>query len=444
MGIILDKLLAVKITRIVFLTTLLGGVALLPIAYWPYAPIPFEIPKVWFVHWWIQSLLVLGIVLFLLARQKVHMRIRIVYAVLVFSAIALVASLFGVDIQKSIVGNYYRLDGLTTLFHLTSFALLLSLLWQKRWNHTLAIAIVLGTTITSVVSISQGVRLYIFHDMSLSGWYGAIGSTFGQPKFLTGYILVSLPFTWFVARQVRGMWKGAVFLAVAIQVGALFLTKSWAGVLILCSLVCVVVWERSGKWRNFIFVFALLLCLSIGAFYVVTKQQQRYALHSQGKIVAEGRERIVRKLALSIKERPYFGYGWANVDHAFDASVWPMKFEFDVYLDKAHSHVLEVLTTTGIVGLLAYLSLIFLVGRSLFHDVLEAGKHNHWEKVLFVVFFVFLIHSQTNVISIAEEVIFWLLVGIAASSKKTQPQTNVKVQMTLLPARLRTGKANDK
>ena len=74
--------------------------------------------------------------------------------------------------------------------------------------------------------------------------------------------------------------------------------------------------------------------------------------------VAEGRERIIRKILLGVAKKPIIGWGWANVDYAFEEGIWPIKLEHEVYVDKAHSMFLEILTTTGIIGLSVYIFLL--------------------------------------------------------------------------------------
>jgi O-antigen ligase len=119
----------------------------------------------------------------------------------------------------------------------------------------------------------------------------------------------------------------------------------------------------------------------------------------------ESRERIFRLAIESIKSKPVFGWGLTNVDYATEAFDWPVTVYNDVHIDKAHSNLLEIFVTTGITGGIIYLL------------ILKKVWNNLSEKTLKTVFVLYLIHSQTNVISIAEEVIFWLIVGVAISQK---------------------------
>ncbi len=80
----------------------------------------------------------------------------------------------------------------------------------------------------------------------------------------------------------------------------------------------------------------------------------------------------------------------------------------DRYIDKAHFQILEVLVTTGIVGFIAYLGIIYrIVWRFINEPKISI--------FLFASFVTYLIHSQTNVFSISEELIFWIIAGQVAS-----------------------------
>ena len=73
-----------------------------------------------------------------------------------------------------------------------------------------------------------------------------------------------------------------------------------------------------------------------------------------------------------------------------------------------------MLATTGVVGLVIYVGII---ARTLFILVQRVIKKSddYWSKMILLSFLLYFFHSQTNVISISEEIIFWLIVGIASS-----------------------------
>jgi len=377
----------VPLLRYFFLFGLFG----LPLIFWPPAKVPYEIPKVWFFQRWVEILMIVGILSGLGGRKKKKDESAdLSFLVIVFLLAAFASSLLGVNFVKSVLGNYYRGDGLITLFHLGAFFFFLTQFWQDSWRKSVVVALCLSNFLVSLWSVFLGIR---------SGFSGPVGTTFGQPNFLAGYLLVCLPFSFYLietgkAKEKKIFWS-AVFVC---QLVAILLTQSIA--CILGIFLFFVGWWlfKKGKELVFLGISGVLGILGIVFLFSLKK----------GGFVPGGRERIFVKGIMAFAKRPLFGWGWADFDYAFESVAWPIKFNNDVYVDKAHSNLLEVLVTTGMVGFLAYGAIVLRVIKDLYQRV---GREE-WDKTLFLVFLLFLFHSQTNVISINEELLFWLILGI--------------------------------
>jgi len=385
---------------------LLGlGFILLPLFFWPWAQIPHELPKVTFVIWWVRLLVVIGVFEFYSMRRK-RIGTRFLLLILLFLVWIIITSLLGFDFYKSLIGNYFRQDGIFTLVHLVALAIYIALFNQNKWKKIIPASISIGSLITSIWVIILGIRLYIFSDISVPNWSGAIGASFGQPKFATGYLLVSLPFIYYcyrvsIGHKIKLFWIIAFFSIVV----AILLTKSYAGILGLGFFSIFQLVLRLQKIKQKI---GCILIIFI-AFFLVAIAIEQFRFEG---FVAGSRNRIVTKLLLGASRRPWFGYGYANVDYAFEAVDYPMYFAHDIYLDKAHSTILEVLVTTGIIGLLLYLGIIIAAGSKL---LTYAKKDKLYGNTLLLALMLFIFHSQTNVISISEEVLFWIIAGLAMS-----------------------------
>lgn len=389
--------------RKIFEIFFLGGLILLPLIYWPWAAIPFEVPKVYFFNRWVEILALLGLTTSFNSLEKDKSDNKLLYLVGIFFIITVISSVFGSDWQKSVLGNYYRGDGLVTLAHLVGLFLLTLLFFKKDWVTQLLAAISLGAVLTSIwVTFYDAFKLFVLNISTTPNWNGALGATFGNPNFLAGYLVVSLPATAYFLRFFPNKWKYVAYTGLFTQISAIFLTRAVAGILgiFLFSMLSTVF--KKTKIKRLIFLVASLIFISVSLIFIYNFQRQ----DSVG-LVAEGRERIIKKGFLAFKERPLLGWGWANFDYAFDAVVWPIKLGNDVYVDKAHSLFLEVLVTTGIVGFTFYLALIST-------GFLNLLKNRSLRNPLLYIFVLFLLHSQTNVISIAEEAIFWIILGVSA------------------------------
>ncbi len=358
------------------------GLIIFPLIFWPWAKIPYEIPRVWFVNRWVEILGTAALIDLLRKKNTIiNSKIdgKLLGLAIIFFLWAAAASILGPDLPKSVWGNYYRGDGLFTLTHLAGLFLFTAIFWQSSWQKFTFQAIAAGSLAISALAI--------------------IGlTTFGQPNFLAGYLAVTLPFIW---EKLRNRWSK---ITVILPIAAIGITKSWGGVLgIIIFFTYLIAKKLSRSIRLAVISTLGIMMIFAAAYFWKTVWSQPY---SRRPFVPESRERIIRSVLNGVWQRPLTGWGWANVDYAFETNPWPMKFQSDIYLDKAHSTILEVFATTGVIGLAIYL---LLISRAVWLSR---------RTTIFLPLVLYLFYSQTNVTSIATEVIFWMILGIALSSVK--------------------------
>ncbi|MBI2007596.1 MAG: O-antigen ligase family protein [Candidatus Blackburnbacteria bacterium] len=376
----------------------LFGLFTLPFVFWPWASISYEIPKVWFFNRWVEVLAVLALAENLKSKNGPDRKLLLL--LISFTVVALLSSVLGANFGKSFWGNYYRGDGLLTLFHLIAFSILAAILWRKNWTEGSALALGTSAVTISALSILAFLKTSIFGSPDM---WGGIGATFGQPKFLAGFLLVTMPFTAYLAGK-KSYWS----MGLGVQIIAIFLTKSLGGIFGAVIFFLLLGYFLKKFSLKPIAALTLLVILGSLVFY--------FALHSsavsKNELGYQSRSEILTRGFQGFLKKPLLGYGWANFDYAFEAGGG--NYNKNVYVDKAHSHVLEILSTGGMVGLLIYAGILALVFKNLLPG---PNRRLTWRKTLFISFLLFLFHSQTNVISLNEELFFWLILGIAASKK---------------------------
>lgn len=386
----------------------LFGILVIPFIYWPVAPVPFEIPRVDFFCRWIEILGLLGLFCSLFNLKKEKTDFKMLLLVLLFLSIAVMSSLLGPNLSKSFWGNYYRGDGLWTLFHLVGLYLFLSLYWRDSWLIPLFKTIVLSSLAISLWTISSALNLILLKDTGIPNWFGAVGVSFGQPNFLAGFLLVCLPFYGALhSLAKKRVYRLCIFIGIICNFSAIYFSQSRMGLFgIVLFLVGWLLINTNKKKYYIIGIFGLLI-LFIGV--------ALYSGHDRANIdnlsMAESRQRIITKGVLGYIQRPFLGWGWANFDYGFESVDWPFKFTVDVYVDKAHSSLLETLVTVGPIGLIIYLGIIAKTINNL------RLKKDPLSRYLLFGLIVYLVHSQTNVISISEELFFWMFLGIASKTK---------------------------
>ena len=395
-----------KVSLLGFLACL--GFIVLPFVFWPKAQIPYEIPRVWFVIGWIDFMIFVSILSFYRLRRTQKIDTTLIIIAISFLVVVAFSSLQGVDLVKSLWGNLYRLDGLITLGHLVALFFIIGLFINSSDIKAISLGIFLGSFLQSILTLYLNFRYYFLGHQSIPNFQGVIGSTFGQPVFLAGYLLVTLPFTLYFYYSTSS-YKTRIFLTIAliIQIVAIFLTKSWGGVLGLILFFILWVGLMAKKTKPLKVTFIAIFFLLASLLYVVNQNKVLKEARSENPtlVIAEDRSRIIVKGLMAFIQKPILGWGWANYDYAFESVDWPVHFENDVYVDKGHSHLLEILVTTGLLGLVSY---IFILGRGF---VNLSKDRSVLPKILLLSLVLFVFHSQTNVISIAEELIFWFILG---------------------------------
>lgn len=349
------------------------GILILPLIYW-------EVPKVWTYLLFILIFVFLTTKDFLSLKLKLNFKNKnITYSIYLFVLIAILSSIFGNNLSKSIVGNYYRLDGLTTLIELTGFSIILGSIYKSSWNIKISVAIFVASIISCV-------------------W-----NNFGQINFLVGFILVSMPFGIYLFKTISNkLVKAFMLFGFGIQLFAIIKADTYVGLLGFLLIIPIWIILHNKKYLKYLFIpIIITISIFVNIWYknLITKE----------RFNAESRIRIYRNVFMGSLKKPLLGYGWANTDYVFESVVWPMKFNTDVYVDKAHMILLDIFSNTGLIGLTVYLYFIYLICRSLFKE------NSEWNNTLLLSLSMYFLYSLTNVTSISQEFIFWIIVGIVLS-----------------------------
>lgn len=367
--------------------------------------VPFEVPKVIFFQWFVRIMVLIFTVSFLVKKRHWKVNPKLLIPVLMFAVWATISSILGSDIPKSFAGNYFRRDGLITLYELIGFSLLVSYFWKEKFKKAISLTFFASATLLSALALIQILR----HKFGLG-----FAVTFGNPVFLAGYLVCSLPLFYYFLLNFK-LPKILKFLLYLLPVVTIVLIKASGAIAVMAIYLGFMIAQKiNKKYRLFLLLLGFAVALAIVGFWFSGLKKEIY-------LNPQGRDRIYRKVFVGALKRPIFGWGWANVDYAFESNDWPIKVYHDVYVDKAHNLFLEVFASGGTVGLGIFSVLIFLV----FRKRLSAYRRrkNDWNYTLLTTFIVYLLHAQTNVISIAEEIVFWLILGISLTFKNTVNMT---------------------
>lgn len=318
-----------------------------------------------------------------------------------FLLFALLSAQTGVSSTRSFWSTYERMQGWIGLVHYVAYAVMLASVfrtfqaWRQLLNGNLLIGCLVG--LAGVLQMTQGESL-------------RISSTLGNPTFLGAYALVNalmaagLLLHSFASphvgpaepssqqkrqpakRRPGESWPGnflfrealRVFWALALSLNLLMLYQSGTrGAIVGLAagmglfLVLYAAWGKFPTGRKAAGALAVVGLVLLGTFLLVrdTVVFERLAQRSLplqrladiGLNDANTRSRLNSVFAGidSFADRPLLGWGLENYSPAYDRHITEeaMTTSSLQVFDKAHNQVIEVLVTTGLVGLAAYLAI---------------------------------------------------------------------------------------
>jgi len=349
--------------------------AILPFVKLPGYFSPFEVPK----SWWI---ILNGIIILIwhgLSRYpKGQSDKRILMTMWGLFVLMAVSSLANGSFWESLSGNPYRGDGLLLLLSMISAATVVGKRWTAQWQR-----LVFPTVFISSVIL------------------GGMGRTLGNNNLLAGYLVTTLPYGYYLITEAKGAVRWGWVLVFLYQIVIILETRSWGG---LAGMVVIGLFALRKVIGTRLVAALTALALVMVTFLYQLDYEKKVVF---GHIVAEERTRILTKGVLAVKERPLMGWGWAQFAKAFAEIDYPYPYLVDAYVDRPHSSILDYGVSGGMPGLILYLALIYLGMRRL------KAKGGIEQEIFLTSAVVYLVVAQTNITSIATDLIFFLAIGAA-------------------------------
>lgn len=345
---------------------------------------------------------------------KIHYSKLTIFAVLFLLSLTLTAFL-GIDSIKSLTGRPPYLQGLIVYYLLFCLSFIISGL-----NIPLkyfAAALSLSALLVSLTALKDWVAIHLFNQL-LPTYAGRVVSTFGSPNLYAGFLLMVLPFNyWLLLKLQRWTFLKKLFLiSLFSSMAAIAVSLSRSTILILVVLIFLVLLSKLKLWLRIvillIFISALILTgkflveKNAGLFYSEFIQpKDKYFLFRNSP---ERRGLIYPHIYELVLQKPFFGYGIDslevifpqkfNILHQTDPSFPALK---SLLLDRSHNYVLDLLIFSGLAGFISWYLLIWVMIKRSFKN-----------KVLLFFLLIYLVWIQFQIQSIVHLTLFWTAAGI--------------------------------
>jgi len=404
----MEKLLKLIVYLIIFVTPLLG-----------FTSIGYEQTKVVFFIGALVLEILLWFVYWLIKRPVTKIQLSPINIVSsLFILVLLLTSYTGVNFVKSMVGGYPYLQGWFLYLALFSFSLLI--LQLKINLKIVSYLITFSALFVSLKAILDFILMTFFYQ-NIPNYSDRVVSTFGQPDFYAGFLLLTLPFQ--IAGQPK-KWK--IFRLICLVMTLIAIEVSTSRTAIFLALAYfIVLFVRCFRYRirkiifplcavTVILVGILSINLHFGPLWTELDYPPRidYFFHDfpvrgfyfwQFRWSANPEKRIYIWPVVGdlIVRRPILGYGLENLETVFPtADLAQFHGIKNLTVDRSHNYTLDLLFFSGFLGFLVWLLLVILMFRRV-----RSGS-------ILSALVLYLIWIQFQNQSVVELIFFWMLEGL--------------------------------
>jgi len=394
------------------------------------------------------------------------MRSPVALAALAFLSSQLLATACSLSPRISFWGGHGRWQG--AVANLCGYIVMLTLPLGARSRKDVAAmisAILWGSALVVAVGLAQS----LWPAFPLRAWASPrIGSTLGNPIFLGGYLVLVIPLA--VARWIRAIASfrrrrspSTVlhFVAYAVllagQAVCLWLTGSrgpWLGAAGAGLVFCVLLsWRRH---RPRLVIACLIVLVGVGALllflnmsdaslkvteHVPFLDRLRFARDSRSisqriLVWRATRDLILRRPAIGAAQdaigwlRHVVGYGPETTQFTF-WTAFPLELFYhsgsEGLFDRVHNRLLEVMLTSGVLGLLTYLVFMVTLGVCLIRQL--KSEESLWGLLLPLALLSAVaghfLELQTGIEQIETQTLLWVYAGLAISLSRLDVPADV-------------------
>lgn len=295
----------------------------------------------------------------------------LLWAIGLYLLVETAAAVFGVNPTRSFWSNFERMDGLLTYYHIgLLFLVVVSVfktnkIWRRFFQTSLAVSL-----LTAGYGFLQLFGLAVIHQ---SG--SRLDASLGNSAYLAVYMLFNLALVaWLYLSSNNKLAKYYYLLAGVLEMIVLYYTATRGatlgfilGVIIFLALLA---WKKTGRTRkvsllvlgSLVLVAAIFAGLKNTSFVQNNQVLSRYASLSLTGDALMPRKQIWTMAWEGFKDRPWLGYGLENFPVVFQEYYTPQMYSQEPWFDRSHNVVFDKLISSGLLGLLAYLSIFAAAG----------------------------------------------------------------------------------
>ena len=343
---------------------------------------PFVFPKALFFQFCVAAAFILFLGIVISNRRHTPKPSVLLVALGIWGLSIVLAGVFGFNFINSLWSKAERMDSIWFYGHLFAFCFMLISVFKTKedWLFALRSNGLVGVAVGLFALASK-----YMPSFSKFGDQARLSGTFGNPSFLATYfvIFVFLCFllVQYAAKRNEKIWWlccavfGIVLVLLSGTRGAYIGTAAGLGVWLLGLLLF-----GSRQYRKTGMVLVCVAFLLGGSFVLARPLWERavpmVASRVYSSLSIPTQRLLVWQLGMeAFQARPLVGWGQENFIHAFNQYFNPDIFKYEVAIfDRPHNKIVDVLATTGAIGMASYVGLFFVIAFFLIRRAVQVRK----------------------------------------------------------------------
>jgi tetratricopeptide (TPR) repeat protein/O-antigen ligase len=299
-------------------------------------------------------------------------------SIAVFTVIALIVDLAGLNPLRSIWSNFERMEGWLMIVHLWAYFTVLSsvLKTKESWHKFFNVVIVSGL-ITALYGLAQ------FFGWAETHQGGRVDASLGNSAYMAVYMLFNVFISGYLAASYfakknlfYSYFVASVFFSfIMFQTATRGTIIGWTVAIIISCLIYSIFGRKATGQSNrsrIVSGSAVLFILIVGVLFYFNRNANwiqknevlgRLASISISDTKTQARRFIWPMAIKGVVESPkttILGVGQENFNYIFNSNYNPQMWKHEQWFDRAHSVFLDWFVAGGILGLLSYLSLYII------------------------------------------------------------------------------------
>jgi len=328
---------------------------------------PFITGKAFFFRTVVEILFFLWILLAVFDKKYCPKKSPVLYALAAVIVVLSLATIFGENSYRSFWSNYERMEGLVSHLHLFAYFLILTSVFKKEKDFKWLFA-----SCAAVGAILSGYAyLQLLGKITVHQGGVKLDATLGNSTYFAIFIIFNLfILSWLFLKNKNIYLRSFLVFLFIFEAPLVFYTLTRGAILGLFGGVAIfsVLTALLNKNKKIRFVFAgffVFLVILSGLFLIFKNSavvQDNSVLYKIASISLKQRTVESRLTIWSMgyegfKEHPVLGWGPENFNLVFNKYYKPNMWKQEPWFDRAHNIVFDWLISSGILGLLAYLSI---------------------------------------------------------------------------------------